>query len=653
MIILIGANGFLGRHTAELLERQGNSSRLQDEVWYVVTSILRKRPIRYVILNSIARAEVLASFGSALLPTVTLIHEFASYSRPLGPMREALGWATEPVFSTRVTADSFSRDHPALLQRRIHILPQGHCRLATAPDSNALRTERRRLEAAMRPPGAEDALVVLGCGTVHLRKGVDLFLATAAAVRRLAGHRKVRFVWIGHGYDPERDLNYSVYIAEQLARSGLSEHVELIDEVTDLEPAYAMADLFYLASRLDPLPNVTVDAAMRGLPVICFDGASGIAEILQRDATVGQTVVPYLDAEAAARRIVELMENLDLRARIGEATQALAQTTFDIDLYVARIDEVGAQAIEAARQRRSDFETLQSDAAFDAGVISRAGGEPLSRDVAILRFLATWSAARTAPFQIEHLDLRRPCVGFNQQIYTHHHPEVLEADINPFADFIRKGRPEGPWSHSVIRPDPLSPDSGPAVGVRTAIQAHFHYPELIYDFLGKLSANRSPCDLLLSTNDEAKAAILRAATREFQRGSIDIRLVPNRGRDLGPLLSAYGEEILQNYDIVCHLHAKRSLSVDAAMGEIWREFLWQHLLGDLYPMMDLALSRFAKDDRLGLLFAEDPHICDWGGNLQLCEKLAVQLGIDLPLPPSSSFPLGPCSGPARACWPRS
>ena len=351
-------------------------------------------------------------------------------------------------------------------------------------------------------------------------------------------------------------------------------------------------------------------------------------------------MVRHLDTEGAAHRIVELMEKRDLRARIGEATRALAQATFDMDLYVTRIDEVGAQAIETARQRRRDFEMLQSDVSFDAGIISHADGPPLSRDAAILRFLATWSAARTAPYQIEHLDLRRPCVGFNPQIYAHHHPEILEADISPFADFIRRGRPEGPWSHSVIRPDPLGPDIEPTSGVRTAIQAHFHYPELIHDFLAKLSTNRSPCDLLLSTNDEAKAAILRDATRDFQLGKVDIRLVPNRGRDIGPLLSAYGEEILQNYDIVCHLHAKRSLGVGATMGEIWREFLWQHLIGDLYPMMDLALSQFAKDDHLGLLFPEDPHLCDWAGNLPSCEKLAAQLGIGLPLPPFFEFPVG-------------
>ncbi|HEX3557554.1 MAG TPA: MMPL family transporter, partial [Thermoanaerobaculia bacterium] len=47
-----------------------------------------------------------------------------------------------------------------------------------------------------RPSGSEDATVVLGAGFIHIRKGVDLFLACAAAVSALDPKRPVRFVWI-------------------------------------------------------------------------------------------------------------------------------------------------------------------------------------------------------------------------------------------------------------------------------------------------------------------------------------------------------------------------------------------------------------------------------------------------------------------------
>jgi lipopolysaccharide biosynthesis protein len=57
-------------------------------------------------------------------------------------------------------------------------------------------------------------------------------------------------------------------------------------------------------------------------------------------------------------------------------------------------------------------------------------------------------------------------------------------------------------------------------------------------------------------------------------------------------------------------------------------------------MMDVALSRFAEDERLGLLFAEEPHLTDWSGNLPLAEALAAKAGIDLPLPPFFEYPVG-------------
>jgi glycosyltransferase involved in cell wall biosynthesis len=623
--------------SAQLIHLEGND-RHPIEFKYAVNSILRNHKIRYAIVNSIVGWDILPSLGIGLVPTVALIHEFASYSRPRGTMREALGWATELVFSTEITADSFRKEHPALWQRRVHIVPQGQCQPTTAPAAEKIAIERRRLKAGMRPPGAENALVVLGCGSVHIRKGVDLFLRSASAALNLGIKRRLRFVWIGHGYDPEKDESYSVYLAEQIDRSGLSEHLVVLDEVTDLEPAYAMADVFLLASRLDPLPNVTIDAAMRGLPIICFDGATGMAEILRRDATAAITVVPHLDAEAAARRIIAFAEDEDTRRRVGEATHALAQATFDMDRYVARIDEIGADAIETMRQRRSDFETIRNDPSFDPTISLSAEKQGLPLDAAISHFLTYWSAARTAPHQVDHLDIRRPCAGFNPQIYAHHHPEVLTADANPFADFIRNGHPGGPWLHSVMRPDRSISDASRGSGMRTAIHAHFYYADLIWDFLSKLYANSTPCDLLLTTNDEEKVAVLRMATKEFDRGTVDIRVVPNRGRDLGPLLSY--AEILRRYDVIGHFHGKRSLGVDPAMGEIWREFLWQHLVGDLYPMMDVAVSHFAKEDQLGLVFAEEPHLCDWSANLALSEKLAVRMGIEPPLPPFFEFPVG-------------
>jgi lipopolysaccharide biosynthesis protein len=96
-----------------------------------------------------------------------------------------------------------------------------------------------------------------------------------------------------------------------------------------------------------------------------------------------------------------------------------------------------------------------------------------------------------------------------------------------------------------------------------------------------------------------------------------------------------------SYVIIGHFHGKRSVHVtDPNIGERWREFLWQNLLGDCFPMMDTILDYFAEFESVGLVFADDPHLSDWDLNRDIAEDLAQKCGMRLPLPPSLDFPIG-------------
>ena len=182
-----------------------------------------------------------------------------------------------------------------------------------------------------------------------------------------------------------------------------------------------------------------------------------------------------------------------------------------------------------------------------------------------------------------------------------------------------------------------------AVGLGVGLHAHFYYPELVHDFICKLECNRSRCDLLLTTDTSEKAHVLRDATGGYTGGDVTIRLVPNRGRDIGALLTGF-YDVLSRYDIIGHIHGKRSLfalnSADPTLGERRREFLWQNLVGARSPMIDIILDHFAADDRLGLVFAEDPHLSDWDDNLEIAEGLACRMGLSQRLPPFFDFPGG-------------
>jgi glycosyltransferase involved in cell wall biosynthesis/regulator of replication initiation timing len=612
------------------------------EAKYLVAELTASYKVLLAIVNSIESRLVVPALAARLVPTVILVHEFASYTRPAGAMGQALDWSTQVVFSADLVADAARREHPTLTGRQIHVLRQGQCDLPPGRNGGPAARSVEDLAPVFRPAGAENALVVLGCGTVLFRKGIDLFLSCAAAVAAAHPKRPVRFVWVGQGYDPEKDATYSSYLADQIVHSGLEGVVAFVDEIPDLDPAYALADAFFVSSRLDPLPNVAIEAALRGLPVVCFEGGSGMAEVLGVDSIARRCVVPHLDAAAAARVIAEFADDEHARTEVGDATRRLARSAFDMDNYVSRIETLGHAAVGLMRQRAHDFETIQADSLFNEQVYVPPEHPSVTRDEAILGFLARWTAVGLSRRAASNGLFRRPCAGFHPQIYAHENAATYDAAaVNPLADFIRRGKPRGPWLSDLITPAPGREGERRRPGLRIGVHAHFYYPELADDFLRKLASNSRACDLLLSTDSEAKAERLRAATAGYQHGEVRIQVVPNRGRNLGPLLTHFADAVASDYDLIGHVHGKRSLLIaDRALGETWREFLWQHLLGGLHPMMDVIVDRFDADDELGLVFAADPHLSDWDANLELATALAKRMGIEGPLPPFFDFPNG-------------
>ncbi|MEA2977680.1 MAG: hypothetical protein QOF19_3200, partial [Alphaproteobacteria bacterium] len=290
-------------------------------------------------------------------------------------------------------------------------------------------------------------------------------------------------------------------------------------------------------------------------------------------------------------------------------------------------------------QRERDFVTLRDDSLFDAKFYLSPSAAIYERDDAIVEFLDHWDAQDLYEGAAQDY-MRRPCAGFHPKIYAHENSEFYYTlGVNPLSHFIRSGKPDGPWCHEVI-----TPNSGMPAGdlkLRVAIHGHFYYADLAKDFLSRVSANRTPCDLFLTTDDGAKSRALRKVTRGYDRGEVSIRIVPNRGRDIGALLTAFGPDLLNEYDIIGHVHGKRSLAAgDQEIGKRWREFLWQNLLGDSYPMMDVIIGSLAADKALGLVFPCDPHVVDWDHNRKIAESLARRMGIEEQLPPFFDFPVG-------------
>ena len=100
---------------------------------------------------------------------------------------------------------------------------------------------------------------------------------------------------------------------------------------------------------------------------------------------------------------------------------------------------------------------------------------------------------------------------------------------------------------------------------------------------------RSRIDLLISVTSQSAAEAVERIFSAYSQGAIDLRVFENRGRDIGPFLTGFGKVILRRYDIIGHVHTKKSAG-KAANGESltpaflesiaqWRRFLYANLLG--------------------------------------------------------------------------
>jgi len=594
----------------------------------------------YAIANSIETHLMVPALAALGVPSVALVHEFAAYTRPLLRMRDVLDWASHIVFPAHIVAQSSYDAFPGFARRHgVHVLAQGSVdHPGNHNDEDATGAKQRQddeLARALRPDLAADTFVVLGAGNVQVRKGVDAFLTTAATAKRLAPDQTFRFVWIGDGYDPVGDSAYSAYLKEQIVRSDLAETVVMLESVENIDTAFANADIFFMCSRLDPQPNVGITALTRGVPTVCFEYACGTAEILSADPETRSLAVPYMDAHAAAEEICRLAADRTALAAMGRSAARVARAAYDMDGYVQRIVGMGLDAADALRP--DDLRTLTDANVIDPELALPPGALPPGVLGVERHVLHQWTVAGTSVDQTANPQFRRPCAGFHPQAYAAAHVDSCVAGhTHPLADWLRAGRPAGPWSRPVIFPQDVLDRA--AASVRIALHAHFYFVPSAPDLLARLARNATPCDLLLSTDTEQKAAYLRRAFAEH-RGAVDVRVMPNRGRDVGPLLTGFQNEIAGDaYDVIGHVHGKQSH--DATMGDMWREFLWENLIGGTYPMIDVIAGAFADEPTLGLMIAEDPHLVGWDENRAIGEQLAARMGVPLPLDDFFDFPLG-------------
>jgi glycosyltransferase involved in cell wall biosynthesis len=183
----------------------------------------------------------------------------------------------------------------------------------------------------------------MGCGTVDRRKGSDLFVLVAHGVQQAWGG-PAHFLWLGGALGGMAAYDQKKWILHDIKMFGLEGRVHFLDARPDPEPCFMGADIFLLTSRDDPFPCVIHEAMAAALPIVCFDKAGGTPEALVDGCG---RVVPYLDVEAMAKEVIDLLENAASRAEIGCRAEARVRSIYRSEDFSARIVELADQMISS------------------------------------------------------------------------------------------------------------------------------------------------------------------------------------------------------------------------------------------------------------------------------------------------------------------
>ncbi|CAN7364140.1 glycoside hydrolase family 99-like domain-containing protein [Mesorhizobium caraganae] len=312
-MIVLGDGPMLSRF-AEVasLHRIALDSEPMESVRRKVEAI-RNAGAEVAIVNTTVSGPIVPILKGAGFRTVSLVHELPGVLESYSLKRHAIAIADHAdriIFAAPIVQSGFENFLGEPLRQAL-IRPQGLVRKNPFKGQGG---EARRL-VCDHHGFAPDTRYVLAVAFVDHRKGPDLFIEMAEKV--LSTHPDMAFVWIGHF-----DTGMEEMIATVLDQKKLKDRVKFVGFVQDPMAYYAGASVYALTSREDPFPNVVLESADVGVPVVAFQEATGAADFILDN---GGRLAKKLDVEDFAIQVREILDGPGQKgfAAVGSMRQYL------------------------------------------------------------------------------------------------------------------------------------------------------------------------------------------------------------------------------------------------------------------------------------------------------------------------------------------
>lgn len=295
---------------------------------------LRERGYDRAVVNTTVAGTSTTLLAECGFKFVSLVHELPTIIRDYhldeayGALRDnSLAVVYPNTFVGNAVQEAFGQP-----KHRAVIRAQGlYKQLVDVPDARA------QVLAEMGLP--EHTRLVLNIGYLDMRKGVDLFVQTAAEFART--DPETHFIWVG-----KRDEKIWRWVSHDAEKRRVK-NFHYLEYTPAVDRFLQACDVFFISSREDPFPSVVLEALACGKPVVAFAGSGGHAAILDRPE-LGEAVA-YLEVQAAKDAIRrQLAPGIDA-PELQEARKRFISTEYNFEEYVADV----AALIDPQRPRVS------------------------------------------------------------------------------------------------------------------------------------------------------------------------------------------------------------------------------------------------------------------------------------------------------------
>lgn len=234
-------------------------------------------------------------------------------------------WSLPKAHLVLTVCDAFARELNAVAKvprERIHV-QHNPMRLTSKPDSTLVQTQRERLGVG------ESEQVILSVGRLSKEKGHADLIAAFQHFCRNQTSPAGKLVIAGDG--PER-----ARLEAEAAETGYGQRIVFAGQVRDVQPFYALADVFALPSLSEGSPNVLLEAMAAEVPVVATS-VGGVPEIVQDETSA--LLVPAGDPSSMAAALKRSLTDRELSSRLTTNALALVKSRHSPQAYVRSLME--------------------------------------------------------------------------------------------------------------------------------------------------------------------------------------------------------------------------------------------------------------------------------------------------------------------------